>query len=112
MWLTATLRWHCLLVQCCLDSWLAARAVQVLELCHGTSGIHASVYCGANTCVYHVYVGQQVPSDCVLGALMCYRYEDVLHEGNLDEDTPHEEPPPVADWETGAVAEYDRKKRK
>jgi hypothetical protein len=40
------------------------------------------------------------------------RYEDVLHEGNLDEDTPHEEPLPVADWETGAIAEYDRKKRK
>jgi hypothetical protein len=44
-------------------------------------------------------------------AVMC-RYEDVLHEGNLDEDTPHEEPLPVADWETGAIAEYDRKKRK
>jgi hypothetical protein len=40
------------------------------------------------------------------------RYEDVLHEGNLDEDTPHEEPPPVPDQETGAIAEYDRQKRK
>jgi hypothetical protein len=40
------------------------------------------------------------------------RYEDVLHEGNLDEDTPHEEPAPVPDNETGAIAEYDRQKRK
>lgn len=40
------------------------------------------------------------------------RYEDVLHEGNLDEDTPHEDAPaPDAD-ETGAIADYDRRKRK
>jgi hypothetical protein len=50
----------------------------------------------------------------VLYRVLCslFRYEDVLHEGNLDEDTPHEEPPPVPDNETGAIAEYDRQKRK
>lgn len=48
---------------------------------------------------------------CMLLCDLC-RYEDVLHEGNLDEDTPHEEPLPVPDNETGAIAEYDRQKRK
>eukprot|EP00775_Hariotina_reticulata_P013088 gene13088-13215_t len=39
-------------------------------------------------------------------------YEDVLHEGNLDEDTPHEDGPPPSPQETGPIAEYDRQKRK
>lgn len=50
--------------------------------------------------------------DRTYGELFNEWYEDVLHEGNLDEDTPHEEPPPVPDQETGAIAEYDRQKRK
>lgn len=40
------------------------------------------------------------------------RYEDVLHEGNLDEDTPHEEGPPPGPQETGPLADYDRRKKR
>lgn len=49
---------------------------------------------------------------CVVLCFVSCRYEDVLHEGNLDEDTPHEEPAPVPDNETGPIAAYDRQKRK
>eukprot|EP00878_Enallax_costatus_P015949 GHUV01016722.1.p1 GENE.GHUV01016722.1~~GHUV01016722.1.p1 ORF type:complete len:458 (+),score=126.66 GHUV01016722.1:249-1622(+) len=49
-------------------------------------------------------------SACIL--FQSYRYEDVLHEGNLDEDTPHEDYPPPGDEEQGRIAEYDRQKKK
>eukprot|EP00879_Flechtneria_rotunda_P029885 GHRR01032349.1.p1 GENE.GHRR01032349.1~~GHRR01032349.1.p1 ORF type:complete len:357 (+),score=99.80 GHRR01032349.1:257-1327(+) len=50
--------------------------------------------------------------DRTYGQLMDEWYEDVLHEGNLDEDTPHEDGPPPAPEEKGPIAEYDRQKQK
>ncbi|WIA34330.1 hypothetical protein OEZ86_012669 [Tetradesmus obliquus] len=50
--------------------------------------------------------------DRTYGELMNEWYEDVLHEGNLDEDTQQEEPPPPGADETGPLAQHDRIKRK
>jgi hypothetical protein len=48
----------------------------------------------------------------MLFCVISVRYEDVLHEGNLDEDTQQEEPAaPPAD-EPGPLAQHDRIKRK
>jgi hypothetical protein len=66
--------------------------------------------CTAPLCGVAVYCAEL--SSVVLCCAVLHRYEDVLHEGNLDEDTPHEEPLPVPDNETGPLADYDRQKRK
>jgi hypothetical protein len=47
--------------------------------------------------------------DRTYGRLLDEWYEDVINEGNLDADTPHEEPDPPAEGDTGLLADIDRR---